>query len=1431
MPALQSAGVPGVISTHLYDTALAFTNTVDRRDAFVQISSATGRAEDELQLDVGVSASWQSEGNLAVYDMPELDFDIEWVIDTDFYKTIKNILSNPKQAAKGALDAVQAGLAKALDAINPYSALNDPEVAATLFGGPEPEAKPKNSESKSSFLKGSFGWEVIISFEEKAKFFFAYDTSGLRQFAAGGSQQPEDIAAGFLVRDDVGLGEKPVLGGGIFGSAPADSGGIEFGLFEQPFVDATDPDQLRIGGGLTLARTFEIPVIFQIALSGGLFPSVTFNLNDPIDDGVIRSSEIDLNASLNPSSNLLIFDPGGRLEARVKLSGEFLSGVLSFEIPILNLVLLDFDFPREQAAAPILAAMDGTTLRLNMGPFADERGSLTSVINESFTVSDDPGSNGVFVSAFGFEQLFPAPITRIEAFGGSGNDTISIDPNLNIPVLLDGGDGDDQLLAGGGIAELIGGAGDDILIGGPQNDVISGGNGDDTLEGRAGNDMLDGGDGSDVADGQEGNDIITGGSGADVLSGGEGHDILTGGDGDDDLFGDAGTDTISGGFGSDQVEGGSGNDQLDGGEGNDVLLGGLDVDTIRGGGGDDLILGEDGADILFGDAGQDEIYGGAGNDEAHGGDGDDTIEGGANNDTLFGDAGADLIRGGSDSDTIFGGSGNDLIFPHLDETGGPALGQIEFVDGGPNNDIIWGTPNNDLLGGGTGDDEIHGLSGNDLIFGGAIAFDRSHVDLANPSLFERPPGFDDAEALQFTGYSFPILVTPKIVGGQSLNGVVEDGDDRLFGNDGTDWLFGGSNSDTLFGGAGPDYLDAGAGNDANVFGGLGDDVVRGGANNDTVHGGPGVDQVYGDGGRDELFGDADTVGQKLFGGADEDFLYAYAAGDNTDATTPGDQLFGGPGPDFLFGNLRSDFLSGDSGKDFLSGDALAGPHYATNSSIAFNKDQNTMLPIGSDDILLGGTGEDQLYGGGGKDELWGGADSDWLEGQDDNDVAYGGSGIDILVVDTNSGYQVFGDTLDGHKSDGPGQATVDDNATDILLVEGTSGSDTIRLRTSVAGEQQRDGNGVVLPNNAVGGQLLVEYNLARIEVNWLDGSGTPLVEQFRIAGLLGDDTISFASGAQSLDFSQLTTRGDFVSTIDGGPGVDLLVGTPGRDRIDGGFGDDTIYGLAGDDRLWGDQGPGRGSSIDHDILFAGQGNDDLIGGQGTNELYAWTFDPDADVNLPFDPLGGLASSAMTQFGVFVDENGELTVDDGNLLDPYPQEDTGLNRMLGGDRSDKLFGGTGLDFLYGAGGVDELRDRNGVLFENQDGGIGADDGWKEYAQSVNNVWYVGGSNANDQISVDFVTEPGILQGHHLVTRLTENNGAFSFAAQLRLDFAATDDDGNLIWKTDDTLFDLDALSSDDPFQRADALNMAFQDGDPNLLGSLLPPEDDFPGDHY
>src|SRR5581483_5421382 len=80
-----------------------------------------------------------------------------------------------------------------------------------------------------------------------------------------------------------------------------------------------------------------------------------------------------------------------------------------------------------------------------------------------------------------------AGVTQVLAQGLGGNDTITTDPTVSLPVVLDGGAGNDLLQGGGGGDLLIAGAGNNTLVGGAGNDQLQGG-GNDNMSGGAGDD-------------------------------------------------------------------------------------------------------------------------------------------------------------------------------------------------------------------------------------------------------------------------------------------------------------------------------------------------------------------------------------------------------------------------------------------------------------------------------------------------------------------------------------------------------------------------------------------------------------------------------------------------------------------------------------------------------------------------------------------------------------------------------------------------------------------------------------------------------------------------------------------------------------------------------------------------------------------------------
>lgn len=136
---------------------------------------------------------------------------------------------------------------------------------------------------------------------------------------------------------------------------------------------------------------------------------------------------------------------------------------------------------------------------------------------------------------------------------GDENDTIEIS-STNVPMIVNGGPGNDTINGGGGDDDIDGDTGNDIIRGGRGNDRLRGGTGDDQLFGERDDDTLIGFTGNDLLDGDGQNDILDGGLGADTLIGGGGIDTFDGGAGDDTIDAqDGNNENIQCGGGKDKV--------------------------------------------------------------------------------------------------------------------------------------------------------------------------------------------------------------------------------------------------------------------------------------------------------------------------------------------------------------------------------------------------------------------------------------------------------------------------------------------------------------------------------------------------------------------------------------------------------------------------------------------------------------------------------------------------------------------------------------------------------------------------------------------------------------------------------------------------------------------------------------------------------------
>jgi len=310
-----------------------------------------------------------------------------------------------------------------------------------------------------------------------------------------------------------------------------------------------------------------------------------------------------------------------------------------------------------------------------------------------------------------------AAVTKIVVNALAGNDRISLavgaTNGIKIPSVLNGGDGND---------ELLGGDGNDVLNGGNHNDVMNGGPlGKDVFNGGAGRDRVtyqnrtqalvlsidgvanDGAPAVGTTAGEADNIALD----VEDLSGGNGNDNITGSGGNNAINGGNGNDVINGGGGNDQLRGDAGNDVLNGGDGNDVFVGGPGADVFNGGIGVDtadyhdartnLIItldnvANDGAPALAATATQparpaendnvkgdvENVVGGIGHDKITGNGAANRFIGGPGNDSLYGLAGNDTLDGGPGLDKLYGGDGNDLLLGRDNA--------IDTLDGGNGDD-------------------------------------------------------------------------------------------------------------------------------------------------------------------------------------------------------------------------------------------------------------------------------------------------------------------------------------------------------------------------------------------------------------------------------------------------------------------------------------------------------------------------------------------------------------------------------------------------------------------------------------------------------------------------------------------------------------------------------------------------------------------------
>jgi Ca2+-binding RTX toxin-like protein len=857
-------------------------------------------------------------------------------------------------------------------------------------------------------------------------------------------------------------------------------------------------------------------------------------------------------------------------------------------------------------------------------------------------------------------------------------DGVSEQPQDALANQIDGGAGNDYILAGFGNDHVDGGADDDDITGLAGNDILLGGSGADTILG----------DGPDAAGylystpaSLHGNDVLDGGNGNDILFGQGGQDELYGDANDDQLWGDdrnkAGTplamhdnDYLDGGSGNDTLTGGGKDDDLFGGEDNDLLLGDDTSDKVDiSFHGQDYLDGEDGADTLTGGGNNDELFGGTGNDILLGDDTQDRVAVSAHGqDYLDGEDGDDKLLGGGNDDELFGGIGNDSLW------------------GDDSQDLVLASAHgNDYLDGEAGDDQLAGGGKNDTLVGGT----------GNDTLWG-----DDA---------------------LSLLAISAHGDDDLDGGDGNDVLLGGAGNDTLAGGNDADTL----------FGEAGDDTLDGGSGSDRLYGGTGKNLLMGDEGEDML--SSESTGDTLVGGVGNDTFYVELNGsgvtyvgdhDGNNALVLGASALSGLAWAEQIGNGGTQIEHGGAAVNISNllmyatptSLSVAGQQFAQLSDlkqelawhITGGDANDTIQGSARGDTMEGGSGNDLIQGAQGSDDLYGQTGDDTILGQEGNDYIVGGAGLNRLEGGTGDDVLQGGEAGD-HLIGGTGDDLIlGGHGNDVYEFNAGDGADAI---TDFGGQDEiRFGTGLTLDNLTASGISDLSLLFSTGEALVIHRGTLGVIEQFRFAdghALTVDELIRAVAPANGLVLD---------TPEDGG----TVVGGSGNDSLQGLSGDDTLIGLAGNDVLSG------GAGNDTYLFQADSGTDTVIDQEGvgnairfadlstTNNLHALleyvgdapvlvlrrsdTGDEVRITNAESHSIARLelADGSTVAFQEWLDtaDLARTSSDGNNRLQARPIGDTlsglgGNDTLVGDAGADALYGGAGDDVITGASGADTL----------------------------------------------------------------------------------------------------------------------------------------------
>ena len=660
---------------------------------------------------------------------------------------------------------------------------------------------------------------------------------------------------------------------------------------------------------------------------------------------------------------------------------------------------------------------------------------------------------------------------------------------------------------------------------------------------------------------------------------------------------------------------------------------------------------------------------GANDDVIDAGDGDDSIDSGEATDTVFGGTGDDTINASEDDDTLFGGDDADTFQM------GDGLGDDSIVggEGGTDNETI---------------DASALTSGVTVTFTGGEEGTVDGVDT--------DATFSEIETLILTDQDD---VVNGSASSESMTIVAGDGDDNITGGSGADSIDGGDGDDTinLNDGFGADTIDGGSGGETEgdtldasdlssgttvTMDGDGSGTLTDGTDTATFDD---IEIIETGSNDDTIDGAADTTGMTLIGGGGDDSIEGGSGddviyGDGGDPSEPGVWLF-------EYYDLDP---TGDPRTLEQAGFTLNGgrDHEGTPTDTGYSDSIDPTDYDTADDYALSFTSQISITTGG--DYTFETTSDDgsqlFINGQlvVDNDghhgmvsqngtitlppgdyiieIIYyendGGNGLTASVSGPDTGDVAT--TLTGY----PGLSPVPESGSDTL--NGGAGDDTI-----FAGA---DDDTIILEDGF--GNDTIEGGEGGIDSDTIDASAVT-------EGV----TLTFTDGEEGT----LTTATDTATFSE----VERFVLTDQDDTVDGSLSDDemTIFAGAGDDTIIG----GTGADIifagaDDDTLTGGDGNDTLFGGDGDDTITAGEGDTatggDGDDTFIIDQTD-TGTGGITIVGGEGDETAGDTLDFNGLLD--------LGSLVITDDDDANGGLTGFAFLLDGTRVDFSEIENIICF--------------------------------------------------------------------------------------------------------------------------------------